>query len=161
VTGGDERTRGREEARVSDVSRRTLLLGAGALGVAGFAAPAGAASGVSAGPLQTPSPAPAPVAAPDLPHRSHFVPGLGTRFQAAGDAGTYPLDLVDILDVAATAGDRERSFNLIFAAADGATPGEGMYRVAGAGVAAVHLFLSPVGSHTGRRELQALVNRSA
>lgn len=146
---------------MSDVSRRTLLLGAGAWGVAGFAAPTGSASG-SAAALRAPASAPVTTgAAVGLPHRSHFVPGLGARFQAAGSTGTYPLDLVDILDVTPTPGDRERSFNLIFAVAGDAMPAEGLYRIDAAGVAAADLFLSPVGSAAGRRELQALVNRSA
>lgn len=145
---------------MSDVSRRTLLLGVGALGVAGFAAPIGAASGVSAAALR-PS---APVAGPDpvgLPHRSHFAPGLGARFQAVGSAGTYPLDLVEILDVTSAPGDRERSFNLIFAVAGETSPAEGLYRIDATGVAAADLFLSPIGRPAGRPELQALVNRSA
>jgi hypothetical protein len=144
---------------VPDVSRRSLLLGAGVLGVAGLAAPMGFPREASA--RSVPSPTSQLAVASDIPGRSHFVPGLGARFQATGAAGTYPLDLVDILDVTpTTGGDPERSFNLIFTAAGDATPREGLYRLSSSAVPAADLFLSPVGNHSRRRDFQALVNRS-
>jgi hypothetical protein len=96
-----------------------------------------------------------------IPGRSAFLPGVGTAFSAVGDAGRFDLRLHEVLDLpgaAATATDREQSFNLIFQPVGPALP-DGIYRIRSSRVPEATLSLSHVDRLPGRR-LQALINRS-
>ncbi len=146
-----------------EVSRRTVMaLGAGAVGavaVGAFATPAVAGGTPAAFAAELPAFTPAPAA--ELPIRSHFAGHEGETFVATASGAALALTLTEIDDVPPAIGtEDENRFNLIFTVQGAAQAAPGVYEITHPSVPAALLFASPVGA-SKRRQLQALVNRSA
>ncbi len=131
------------------VTRRSILLLGGAVGVAALVSPAEAST---------------------LSGSRHANSAIGTRADFAGAArsavtaiapdGRFRLTLLDILDLGpAEQFDPQQNFNLIFQAGRAGTVPDGIYRLGSARFPATTLLLNRTGPTHGR-QLQALVNRS-
>lgn len=139
-----------------------MAFGAGAVGavaVGAFASPAVASGAPAVLPVALPAFTPAPAA--ELPIRSHFAGYEGETFVATASDVALALTLAEIDDVPPAIGtDDENRFNLIFTVQGSAQAAPGVYEITHPSVPAALLFASPVGA-TKRRQLQALVNRTA
>jgi hypothetical protein len=103
---------------------------------------------------------PEPAAVGGVPLRPAFLPAVGSTFLATAGATRHRLTLVEILDLApALAPLDDRAFNLIFELLGKPPLKDGIYRLTSAAVPTCSLFLSHVDLPTGRRRVQALVNR--
>ncbi|KQS69078.1 hypothetical protein [Modestobacter sp. Leaf380] len=138
------------------VSRRHVLAGAGALGLAGALGPlvAPAALAVDASAVRGPLP---------VPGRSAYLGVVGAVFTAVtGDAVAHELRLRAVLDPTTVPADPESAFTLALEDLGAGTRPlqEGIVELATPGVGTAVLFLSPVGA-VGERELHAVVRRGA
>ncbi|MDI2098992.1 DUF6916 family protein [Ruicaihuangia caeni] len=141
------------------LSRRSLLAGAGAVGVAAVA------TAVVVGAPRSPSASTAsdPATVPEVQRelvRSRFAPHVGDTFvfEAEGRSASLVLDAID--DVAPVVEpDDEHRFNLLFTPAGGELPAA-VYRVRHPDAGDAWLFVSSVGTGGSTRH-QALVVSAA
>ncbi|GAA3876952.1 hypothetical protein GCM10022381_19380 [Leifsonia kafniensis] len=140
-----------------DVSRRTAVaLGLGTLGLTAVTIAANPGRvGASLSALA------ASFGPPAIPARSIFAGSVGQVFTAVSSAGSFPVTLASIGDLAPmTIADDEDRFNLLFESKD-ARFEQGIYKISRPGVPMTELFVSPVNAEAKVRTLQALVNRQA
>ena len=76
--------------------------------------------------------------------RSTFKPHLKSSFTLVGPNGSYRAKLVEVKDLAGAPAGHDTKFRLLFRVR-GAKPAEGTYRVRHRSVAAMDLFVAPVG----------------
>jgi hypothetical protein len=134
--------------------RSVLALGAGATGAAALVSVAGATPAFAAA-------APAAAAATASLTRAHFKPGLHAVFTATLAKRVYQLTLSEIVDLPHAAAKHSNDcFSLVFATRAADNPAEGIYTLQAKGVAATTLFLSKTTLASGKRQLQAVVNRA-
>ncbi|MDQ2957123.1 MAG: hypothetical protein M3Y42_09175 [Actinomycetota bacterium] len=129
------------------LTRRSVLVLGGALGLAAFSRPTSAAA--------------VPASGPRIPLRSSFARATGTIVTATDSQRSYRLRLAEILDLGQSGQfDPQLSFNLIFRNAGSTELIEGIYRLGSSRLPATSLLLSPTG-RAGGKQVQAVVNRSA
>lgn len=77
--------------------------------------------------------------------RSTFKPHVRSTFTLVGAGGTHEAVLTKVGDLKATRRGHDRKFHLLFRVT-GSRPAEGTYRLRHSRVAAMDLFVSPVGA---------------
>lgn len=136
------------------LSRRAVI--AGGLGAAGIAALGFVAATSPGAPAQISSRA---TSGANL-LRSRFAPFVGATFTAQSTAGSFPLVLESVEDLApARTREDEDRFNLLFSAS-GSEPPQGIYTVRHPDTPEAWLFMSPIGQEGTARRFQALIDRS-
>lgn len=100
-------------------------------------------------------------ASPAIPHRSLFMPLVGSTLSLRSSTATYRARLTHVHDLLPThVKGSDSQFGLMFAVADPRIV-EGIFRLDHPRLPAVELFLAPVGPPSRDVVLQAVVNRLA